>query len=203
MTGFGVSFNLAFSQIDDSRGSSVAMLVLNAPISLIGGFLIGFTSAFCQHSLTSWAVSLAPGVLRAALLAPLFRGGLLLAVSVAVVFALDLAGFSAGGYLAVMVQACALATWWNQLHLAQQQKAKEGEKMSLPVSVPVSMHVSVLSKQQAKWESGREQQQQQEKEEKEEKEDVSAVTVSTLYKTLWFYTQPALFMLIGAEVLFR
>jgi NhaP-type Na+/H+ or K+/H+ antiporter len=194
--GFGVSFNLAFSQIDDSQHSSLALLVLNAPISLCSGFLIGFASAYCQYFLTRQAlVRLTPGgVGREVLLSAHFRGGLLLAVSIAVVFALDLAGFSAGGYLAVMVQACVLATLWNGLSTEKLQQ--------MSVSVPVSVSAGVgLMREEEGAGAGREA--KKEGGGDREGEYVGAAAVSALYKTLWRHAQPALFMLIGAEVLFR
>jgi NhaP-type Na+/H+ or K+/H+ antiporter len=178
--GFGVSFNLAFSQIDDdSERSSVLLLALNAPISIASGFGIGFFTAFCQHTLTKHAlVRMRDGsAVRRLLLSAHFRGALLLVVSVAVVFLLDYAGFSAGGYLAVMVQACTLATLWNSLNADYQIHQKKKKKKTTTTTLPPSSPSSVF--------------------------DVSSGAVSGLYKTLWFYVQPALFMLIGAEVLFR
>lgn len=238
--GFGVSFNLAFSQIDPSRSSSLVLLVLNAPISLLSGLLIGFCSAYGQFALTRWALTsrllLAPGGgrgrerekgrgrggcftrgthmhehVRVLLLSAHFRAGLLLAVSIAVVFLLDEAGFSAGGYLAVMVQACALASWWNELQTEHQHKMKlklreedEGEPVYVPpVLVSVSGGGVTKSEHGTKKREGRcsywfccscgE----------EVEVEVGAGVVSALYKTLWTHAQPLLFMLIGAQVLLR
>jgi NhaP-type Na+/H+ or K+/H+ antiporter len=177
--GFGVSFNVAFSQIDDSQNSSVVLLALNAPISIVGGFVVGFASAYIQFALTQFAVKhMSTGPAREFLLSAIFRATLLLGVSIAVVFLLDLAGFSAGGYLAVMVQACALASYWNDLDTQLQPKD--------PAFVSVGVAVGGdTTKEEGKI------------------VEVSAASVSALYKTLWSYAQPALFMLIGAEVLFR
>jgi NhaP-type Na+/H+ or K+/H+ antiporter len=176
--GFGVSFNLAFSQLDGAHSSSLTLLVLNAPISIASGFAIGFLGAHCQYWLTRGALCLSEGSPRDLLLSTSFRAGLLLGVSVAVVFLLDWAGFSAGGYLAVMVQACVLASLWGDLD-AEQKEEEENEE-----AAPDFTYVAVASGAPSR-------------------RDLSATPVSALFKSVWTLTQPALFVLIGAQVLLR
>ena len=147
-------------------------------------------------------------------------------------FALDEAGFSAGGYLAVMVQACALATWWNELQSERQkQQLKQQDVLEEPESQSQSQSVSaapavLVSESEAcvtktehgvnnvgnnsHWKrcicsgsggsggSGVES-----VEGAEYNDNVGASMVSALYKTIWSYAQPLLFMLIGAQVLLR
>mmetsp|Transcript_7230 Transcript_7230/g.12151 ORF Transcript_7230/g.12151 Transcript_7230/m.12151 type:complete len:358 (-) Transcript_7230:722-1795(-) len=197
--GFGVSFKIAFSEIDDSQGGSVLLLALNAPISIVGGIAIGYMSAHLQFGLTRLALlGMSPGCGRDVLLAPTFRAFVLLAVSITAVFVLDWAGYSAGGYLTVMVQSCMLASLWNDLDAQckdTHKKLEEGKEVghTLEIATADSPDAEAIENN---LEVSRESVGGKHL-------DVGTAAVSDLYKKLWAYAQPALFMLIGAEVFVR
>lgn len=186
LCGFGVSFNVAFSQIDPNQSDSIVLLALNAPISIVGGVLLGICVAYCQYFLTQYASSSMPdSLLQRICLSVYFRGGLLLVLSIAIIVVTGWAGFSAAGYLAVMVGSCTLANLWNGLasQLTGDSSNDSDENDDNDDNDDDDNDIDNDSKLILPT--------------------VSATPVSLFYKTLWLISQPLLFMLIGAQVFFR
>lgn len=178
--GMGIAIDVAFAAIEGGGGqTAIIWTAMIAPITVFGGIAVGSALGYGQYLLTRVALKHSSNRVCALLASDTCRSLLLLLLSLAAVFLTTAIGFDAGGYLAVMVSGLVVARGWDKL--------EEGKEHS---SVPHDDEDAEEPKNETK---------------KSEETPVPSVfggtaAVSAVFKTLWSWMMPALFMLIGAQV---